>query len=46
MKVEVEVEDEAGLREALAAGADIVMLDNMSLEGDALMRGRGSWVAS
>lgn len=32
MKVEVEVEDEAGLRDALAAGADIVMLDNMSLE--------------
>lgn len=32
MKVEVEVEDEAGLRLALAAGADIVMLDNMSLE--------------
>lgn len=31
MKVEVEVEDEAGLREALAAGADIIMLDNMSL---------------
>ena len=29
MRVEVEVEDEAGLREALAAGADIVMLDNM-----------------
>lgn len=30
MKVEVEVEDEAGLREALAAGADIVMLDNIA----------------
>jgi len=29
MKIEVEVQDEAGLREALAAGADIVMLDNM-----------------
>jgi nicotinate-nucleotide pyrophosphorylase (carboxylating) len=29
MRIEVEVEDEAGLREALAAGADIVMLDNM-----------------
>lgn len=32
MKVEVEVQDEAGLREAIAAGADIVMLDNMSLD--------------
>lgn len=31
MKVEVEVQDEAGLREAIAAGADIVMLDNMSV---------------
>ncbi len=30
MKVEVEVVSEAGLREALAAGADIVMLDNMT----------------
>lgn len=30
MRIEVEVEDEAGLREALAAGADIVMLDNMT----------------
>lgn len=30
MKVEVEVVNEAGLREALAAGADIVMLDNMT----------------
>ncbi len=29
MKVEVEVQDETGLREAIAAGADIVMLDNM-----------------
>ncbi len=29
MKVEVEVRDEDGLREAIAAGADIVMLDNM-----------------
>ncbi len=32
MKVEVEVTDEAGLRAALAAGADVVMLDNQSLE--------------
>ena len=30
LKVEVEVEDEAGLREAVAAGADVVLLDNMS----------------
>ena len=30
LKVEVEVEDEAGLREAIAAGADAVLLDNMS----------------
>ncbi|MHB8867239.1 MAG: carboxylating nicotinate-nucleotide diphosphorylase [Thermoleophilia bacterium] len=29
MKVEVEVADEAGLREAVAAGADIVMFDNV-----------------
>jgi nicotinate-nucleotide pyrophosphorylase (carboxylating) len=29
MKIEVEVTDLAGLEEALAAGADIVMLDNM-----------------
>jgi len=29
MKVEVEVEDLAGVREALEAGADIIMLDNM-----------------
>ena len=28
MKVEVEVESEADLREALACGADIIMLDN------------------
>ncbi len=32
MKVEAEVEDEAGLREALAEGADLVMLDNRSLD--------------
>jgi nicotinate-nucleotide pyrophosphorylase (carboxylating) len=32
LRVEVEVEDMAGLDEALEAGADIVMLDNMSVE--------------
>jgi nicotinate-nucleotide pyrophosphorylase (carboxylating) len=31
-KVEVEVEDLDMLREALEAGADIIMLDNMSVE--------------
>ncbi len=31
MKVEVEVVDERGLRDALSAGADIVMLDNVSV---------------
>jgi nicotinate-nucleotide pyrophosphorylase (carboxylating) len=31
-KVEVEVVDLAGVREALDAGADIIMLDNMSLQ--------------
>jgi nicotinate-nucleotide pyrophosphorylase (carboxylating) len=30
LKVEVEVTDLAGLEEALAAGADVIMLDNMS----------------
>jgi nicotinate-nucleotide pyrophosphorylase (carboxylating) len=30
LKIEVEVTDLAGLKEALAAGADIIMLDNMS----------------
>lgn len=30
LKVEVEVEDDAGLHEAMAAGADAVLLDNMS----------------
>lgn len=30
LKIEVEVEDLAGLEEAIAAGADIVLLDNMS----------------
>lgn len=32
LKVEVEVEDLAGLEEAIQAGADIVLLDNMSVE--------------
>ena len=32
MKIEVEVENEEQVREALAAGADIIMLDNMSPE--------------
>lgn len=32
LRVEVEVEDLAGLDEALDAGADIVLLDNMSVE--------------
>jgi nicotinate-nucleotide pyrophosphorylase (carboxylating) len=32
LKVEVEVENEADLREALAAGADLIMLDNQSLD--------------
>jgi len=44
LKVEVEVEDLAGLEEAIAAGADIVLLDNMSPEqlarAVALARGR------
>ncbi len=31
-KIEVEVEDLEGVREALAAGADIIMLDNMSID--------------
>ena len=30
VKIEVEVEDIAGVKEALEAGADIIMLDNMS----------------
>lgn len=33
LKIEVEVEDFAMLDEALAAGAEIIMLDNMDLEG-------------
>ena len=32
IKVEVEVESLEGLQEALAAGADIVMLDNMGVD--------------
>lgn len=32
LKVEVEVEDLAGLEEAIRAGADVVLLDNMSCE--------------
>ncbi len=31
MKIEVEVSDLAGVREALSAGADIIMLDNMDI---------------
>jgi len=32
VKVEVEVTDDAGVAEALAAGADVIMLDNMRIE--------------
>ena len=32
LKIEIEVEDMAGVEEALQAGADIIMLDNMSLD--------------
>lgn len=32
VKVEVEVENEADLREAIACGADLIMLDNQNLE--------------
>ena len=52
MKIEVEVESEAQVREALAAGADIIMLDNMSpslmaemvrlIEGKALVEASGN----
>jgi nicotinate-nucleotide pyrophosphorylase (carboxylating) len=31
LKIEIEVEDLKGVKEALQAGADIIMLDNMSL---------------
>ncbi len=50
MKVEVEVEDLAQLEEALAAGADIVLLDNMPVaeltEAVARCRGRALTEAS
>lgn len=50
LKVEVEVEDLAGLEEALEAGADVVLLDNFSLdmlrEGVARVRGRALLEAS
>jgi nicotinate-nucleotide pyrophosphorylase (carboxylating) len=32
IKIEVEVTDLAGVKEAVAAGADVIMLDNMSIE--------------
>lgn len=32
MKIEVEVENLAGVQEAICAGADVIMLDNMSLQ--------------
>jgi nicotinate-nucleotide pyrophosphorylase (carboxylating) len=32
-KIEVEVSDLAGVREALSAGADVIMLDNMEADG-------------
>jgi nicotinate-nucleotide pyrophosphorylase (carboxylating) len=45
LKIEVEVKDHDELREALEAGADIIMLDNMSLQDMAeavrIARGRG-----
>ena len=48
--VEVEVEDIEGLRSAIDAGADVVMLDNFSLalmrEGVAVNRGRAKLEAS
>lgn len=50
MKLEVEVEDLAGVREALDAGADVIMLDNMSpaamTEAVALIGGRALTEAS
>lgn len=50
MKLEVEVEDLAGVREALDAGADVIMLDNMSpaamTEAAALIGGRALTEAS
>lgn len=54
MKIEVEVESEAQVREALAAAADIIMLDNMSpammtdmvklIDGRALVEASGNIV--
>lgn len=50
MKLEVEVEDLDGVREALDAGADVIMLDNMSpaamTEAVALIGGRALTEAS
>ncbi len=50
LKVEVEVEDLAGVQEALDAGADIILLDNMDLEdmkkAVALTNGRAQLEAS
>lgn len=50
LKIEVEVTDLAGLKEALAAGADIIMLDNMDeatmREAVELTRGRALMEAS
>lgn len=37
VKVEVEVESEADLREAIACGADVIMLDNQDLESLAVL---------
>lgn len=50
LKIEVEVESIAGVQEALAAGADIIMLDNMDQnmmrEAVALIKGRALTEAS
>ena len=42
-KIEVDVKDLAGLEEAIGAGAEIVMLDNMDLEAmaEAVIAARG-----
>jgi nicotinate-nucleotide pyrophosphorylase (carboxylating) len=49
-KIEVEVENLHDLKEAIAAGADIVMLDNMSLndmrEAVKIVKGRATIEAS
>jgi len=55
LKIEVEVNDLAGLQEALAAGADVIMLDNMDetamvkaveiTAGQALLEASGSMTA-